>query len=234
MREIVVDTETTGLDSRPVERGGTGDRIVEIACVELFNHIPTGRHFHKYINPERPMSADAFAIHGLSDEFLGGHPTFAKVVDDLLDFIGDAQLVIHNAEFDMRFINAELERLGRQPLAIERAVDTVQLARRRFPGARVSLDELCKRFAIDLSVREKHGALIDVTLLAEVYLELRGGRQPGFMLDSQAAAVTQVMGAVRGARPQRPMPLEHCPSPEETAAHQTLVASLNQPIWLRT
>jgi DNA polymerase-3 subunit epsilon len=235
MREIVLDTETTGLDPRPPERGGNGDRIVEIACLELLNHMPTDRHFHRYVNPERPMSADAFVIHGLSDEFLSDKPVFAAVADELLDFLGDAPLVIHNAEFDMRFINAELGRLQRPALTTERAIDTVQLARRRFPGARASLDELCKRFEIDLSGREKHGALVDVKLLADVYLELLGGRQPGFELAGQGLlAAAQATAPPRSARVPRPTPLDHGPSPAELAAHEKLVARLKQPIWLKT
>ncbi|MBM3571344.1 MAG: DNA polymerase III subunit epsilon [Alphaproteobacteria bacterium] len=233
MREIVVDTETTGLDPRPVERGGNGDRIVEIACLELLNHMPTGRAFHRYANPERPMSADAFGIHGLSDEFLGGHPNFSAIADELLEFFGDAQLVIHNAEFDLRFINAELERLNRPVLPLTRAIDTVQLARRRFPGARVNLDELCRRFAIDLSGREKHGALIDVELLAEVYLELLGGRQPGFELASQGASARTATAPNQTGRPQRPTPLDHRPSAEELAAHEKMLRRMKQPIWLK-
>lgn len=237
MREIVLDTETTGLDPRPPERGGTGDRIVEIACLELINHVPTGNEFQRYINPERPMSADAFAVHGLSDEFLADKPLFADIADDLLAFLGDSKLIIHNAEFDLRFINAELERLSRPALKLE-AVDTVQLARKRFPGARASLDELCKRFAIDLAVRAKHGALVDVTLLAQVYLELIGGRQVGFALAGFDAVGPERLGddppAPRATRPPRPIPLDHGPSAAELEAHAKLVARLKQPVWLKT
>lgn len=236
MREIVLDTETTGLDPRPPERGGTGDRIVEIACLELINHVPTGNEFQRYINPERPMSADAFAVHGLSDEFLADKPIFADVADELLAFLGESRLVIHNAEFDLRFINAELERLRRPALALE-AVDTVQLARKRFPGARASLDELCKRFEIDLAVRAKHGALVDVTLLAQVYLELIGGRQTGFALAGFETAsrerLTDGAAMPRATRAPRPVPLAHGPSPAELEAHAKLVARLKESIWLK-
>jgi DNA polymerase-3 subunit epsilon len=237
MREIVLDTETTGLDPRPPERGGTGDRIVEIACLELINHVPTGSEFQRYINPERPMSADAFAVHGLSDEFLADKPLFADIADDLLDFLGDSRLVIHNAEFDLRFINAELERLQRPALKSE-AVDTVQLARKKFPGARASLDELCKRFEIDLAVRAKHGALVDVTLLAQVYLELIGGRQTGLALAGLETTghqrLTDGATAPRAVRAPRPMPLDHGPSAAELEAHAKLIARLKQPVWLKS
>src|SRR6201998_1256331 len=171
MREIVLDTETTGLD--PLR----GDRLVEIGCVEIFNRMPTGQTFHRHLNPEREMPAEAFAVHGLSTEFLAGKPLFAHVVEEFLEFIGDAPLVIHNASFDLKFLNAELIRVKRGPLELARAVDTVDIARNRFPGARVSLDELCKRFSIDLSGRSLHGALLDAELTAQVYLELTGGRQ---------------------------------------------------------
>ena len=178
MREIVVDTETTGLDPQ------AGHRIVEIACLELMHHVPTGRKLHRYINPERDMPAESLAIHGLTAEFLAGHAPFAAVADELIGFIGGDRLVIHNADFDLAFLNAELSRLGRPPLAGP-FVDTLTVARRRFPGASASLDALCRRFAIDLSERDLHGAMIDCGLLAEVYIELLGGRQPG--LDFVAA-----------------------------------------------
>ncbi len=172
MREIVIDTETTGLDPQ------AGHRIVEIAALELVHHVPTGRKFHCYVNPERDMPADAYAVHGLSAEFLAGHPAFAAVVEAFLVFVGDDALVIHNAEFDIAFLNAELTRAGLSPLSSP-FVDTLALARKRFPGSPASLDALCRRFDIDLAVREKHGADIDCGLLAEVYVELLGGRQPG-------------------------------------------------------
>jgi DNA polymerase-3 subunit epsilon len=199
MREIVIDTETTGLDPQD------GDRIVEVACIELMHHIPSGQKFHRYVNPERDMPAEAYAVHGLSAEFLADHPRFAEIADDLLGFIGDDQVVIHNAEFDLAFLNAELARLGRPPLAC-RFVDTLAVARQRFPGAPASLDALCRRFEIDLSVREKHGADIDCGLLASVYLELLGGRQPVLDLAADAgnAALDRQGAALQQPRPPRP------------------------------
>ncbi|MEK9725249.1 MAG: DNA polymerase III subunit epsilon, partial [Rhodospirillaceae bacterium] len=176
MREIVLDTETTGLDPK------SGHRIVEIGCIEIVNQVPTGETFHQYVNPERDMPDGAFQVHGLSEEFLSDKPVFAKIAADFLAFVGDSNLVIHNAAFDMGFINAELEATGREPLAMERAIDTVSMARRKFPGAPASLDALCKRFQIDNSNRQLHGALLDAGLLAEVYLELIGGRQRGLGL----------------------------------------------------
>ena len=180
MREIVLDTETTGLD--PAE----GHRIVEIGAVELFNHVPTGRTFHVYINPQRAMPADAFEVHGLGDEFLWDKPVFAHVVDRFLAFCSDAALVIHNAAFDMKFLNAELAWAGQPELPLTRAIDTLEIARRKFPGAPASLDALCRRFGVDNSAREKHGALLDSEILAEVYLELIGGRQPALLFDGGA------------------------------------------------
>lgn len=222
MREIILDTETTGLDP------ASGHRIVEIGCVEAQHHIPTGETYHVYINPERDMPEEAFNVHGLSEEFLSDKPVFAEVVADFLAFIGDAKLVIHNASFDMKFINAELKTLGFPVLPMERSVDTVALARRTFPGAQASLDALCRRFEIDLSRREKHGALLDAELLAEVYLQLRGGRQPDLALAGGPAKSDAGPATVqRQARPAR----VHAPSPEELAAHAVLVESLNDPIW---
>jgi DNA polymerase-3 subunit epsilon len=220
MREVVLDTETTGLDP------ASGHRIVEIGCVELFNHIPTGRTLQRLINPERAMPAAAFEVHGHSDDVLAKQPTFDKVADELLEFIGDAPLVIHNAAFDMGFLNAELALLKREAIPETRAIDTVALARRKFPGAPASLDALCKRFAIDLSTRDKHGALLDAQLLAAVYLELIGGRQPGLGLDTAAAAVQVAAGQTR-ARPARAFP----PSTAEIAAHEEFVATLKDAIW---
>ncbi len=222
MREIVLDTETTGLDP------DAGHRVVEIACVELLHRLPTGREFRKYVNPERDMPEAAQAIHGLSTEFLAEQPLFAAVAEEFLEFIGEAPLVIHNAEFDLKFLNAELARLGRPAIDAARAVDTVALARRRFPGAQASLDALCRRFEIDNSARELHGALLDCQLLAEVYLELSGGRQPGFDLDPARRA--QALAPDRQQRPQRPA-RPHAPSPEETAAHEALLARMKDPIW---
>ena len=224
MREIVLDTETTGLDP------GDGHRIAEIACIELLHHIPTGRKFHRYVNPERDMPAEAFAVHGLSAEFLAEHPSFAEIVDELLAFIGDDRVVIHNAEFDLAFLNAELARLGRPALACA-VVDTLAVARQRFPGAPASLDALCRRFEIDLSVREKHGADIDCGLLAAVYLELLGGRQPAldFAANRVNAAFDQEGAALRREpRPARP----HRPTEEELAAHRTMLATIKSPLWL--
>ena len=221
MREIVLDTETTGLDP------ASGDRIVEIGCLELGNHIPTGRRFHRYVNPERGMPAGAEEVHGLTAEFLAGKPVFAAVADDLLGFFGDAKLVIHNASFDLGFLNAELARLDRPPLDGDRAIDTVRLARLKYPGAPASLDALCRRFGIDVEHRTKHGALVDAELLAEVYLELVGGRQPGFDLAARGAG-----GAQRRRRPTRPV-RSHAPSPEELEAHEAFVAGLKDPIWKR-
>jgi DNA polymerase-3 subunit epsilon len=224
IREIVLDTETTGLDP------ASGDRIVELACLELINHVPTGRSYHQYLNPERAMSAEAFAVHGLGDDFLADKPRFAEVVEAFSGFVGDAGLVIHNAEFDLKFLDAELARVGRPSLGPARATDTLALARKRFPGAPASLDALCKRFEVDASARVLHGALLDCELLAEVYLHLLGGRQPGFAF---AAAVGRG-GAVaakseRAPRPPRP----HAPSAAEAAAHRAFVARLTDPVWTR-
>ena len=223
MREIVIDTETTGLDPH------SGHRIVEIAAIELFHHVPTGRKFHCYVNPERDMPDDAFAVHGLSAEFLTGHPSFATVVEEFLDFVGDDPLVIHNAEFDLAFLNAELRHIGRPPLAAL-AIDTLTLARRRFPGAPASLDALCRRFQIDLTARDKHGAEIDCGLLAAVYVELLGGRQPG--LDFAVASIAADIGlAALEARPVRP-PRPHAATSDELAAHAALLAAIASPMWM--
>jgi len=222
MREIVLDTETTGLDPN------SGHRIVEIGCVETRYHITTGESFHVYINPERDMPEEAFNVHGLSEQFLSDKPVFAEVVEDFLAFIGDSPLVIHNAEFDMKFLNAELKKVGRPLLDRDRAVDTVTMARRKFPGAQANLDALCRRFEIDLSRRDKHGALLDAELLADVYLQLRGGAQPGLELagdTSQSGRDSVVIE--RQARAPRP----HAPSAEELAAHAALVESLKDPVW---
>lgn len=222
MREIVLDTETTGLS--PTE----GHRIVEIGCVELVNHLPTGEAYHQYINPERDMPDAAFQVHGLSEAFLADHPVFAAVAGDFLEFIGEANLVIHNAQFDMGFLNAELKTLGFAPLPMSRSIDTVALARQKFPGAQASLDALCRRFNIDNSVRTKHGALLDAELLAEVYLELVGGRQPDFALAEQVeATATEAAVAERTARQPRP----HGATDAEKAAHAAFIETLTDPIW---
>jgi DNA polymerase III subunit epsilon len=218
MREIVLDTETTGLDP------GEGHRVVEVACIELVHHVPTGRKFHRYVNPERDMPEDALAVHGITAEFLTNQAPFAAIADELLSFIGSDRLVIHNAEFDLAFLNAELARLQREPIACA-FVDTLGLARVRFPGAPASLDALCRRFNIDLSDRAEHGAEIDCGLLAAVYLELLGGRQPGLDFTMPADNVAL---AERVVRPPRP----HLPTPEEVIAHQAMLRMIAAPLWL--
>jgi DNA polymerase-3 subunit epsilon len=219
-REIVLDTETTGLDP------SAGHRIVEIGCIELVNQIATGQHFHTYVNPDRDMPTGAFEVHGLSAEFLAQHPTFDLVAEKFLAFIGDAPLVIHNAEFDMRFINAELARYGWPSLPMARTKDTVRMARTKFPGAQASLDALCRRFGIDNSARTKHGALLDAELLAEVYLELTGGRQPGLALASEARLVAE------GRKQTMHPPRAHAPTEAETAAHETFIKRfVKDAIW---
>lgn len=226
MREVVLDTETTGLEH------AEGHRIVEIGCLELVNHVATGRDWQVYINPEREMPGAAFAVHGLSREFLGEKPVFAEVVADLLDFVGNDPLVIHNAAFDLGFLNAELKNLGFAPIDAGRAVDTVQLARRRFPGAQASLDALCRRFGVDNSHRTHHGALLDAELLAEVYLELVGGRQPGLALSALVANNGASADELATAETQlRREPRPHAPSADEAAAHAAFVATLTDPIW---
>jgi DNA polymerase-3 subunit epsilon len=222
MREIVLDTETTGLDAR-------NHRIVEIGCLELVNLMPTGRTYHQYVNPEMPMPAEAHAVHGLGDEFLADKPVFAEIAEAFLDFIGDARLVIHNASFDMGFLNAELRRLGFPPLPMERALDTLALARERYPGAQASLDALCRRFEIDNTPRTPHGALLDSELLAEVYLELSGGRQPDFVLDDEAGSGDRLAKRERQYREPRP----HAASAAELAAHAHLLEKLQDPLWTR-
>ncbi|MEM1345040.1 MAG: DNA polymerase III subunit epsilon [Pseudomonadota bacterium] len=227
MREIVLDTETTGLDARE-------HRIVEIGAVELINALPTNKTYHQYINPERPMPADAFAIHGLGDGFLADKPVFARIVDDFLDFLGDARLVIHNAAFDMGMINAELARLGRPTLPDTRALDTVTMARKKFPGAQASLDALCRRFGVDNSAREKHGALLDCELLAEVYLELQGGRQQGFTLTTVRKGDATAQNSAGGAARPRPEPLAPRLSDAERVAHAAFIEDLGEhALWRR-
>lgn len=225
MRHIVLDTETTGFDPE------AGHRIVEIGCIELVNHLQSGRHYRVYLNPERDMPEEAFRVHGLSAEFLADKPRFAEVAEAFLEFIGDAPLIIHNAEFDMRFLNAELKWLGKPALAMERAIDTVMMARRKYPGAPASLDALCRRFGIDNSSRTFHGALLDCQLLAEVYLELIGGRQPELAV---AAAKTVQAAEARVQAPARReirAPRPHAPSEAELAAHAAMLAGLKDPIW---
>lgn len=224
MREIVLDTETTGLD--PL----AGHRVVEIGCIELVNMVATGRSLQLYLNPEMPMPAGAEEVHGLTDDFLSDKPLFADKVDELLAFLGDAQLVIHNAQFDLGFLNAELARVGRGKLVNE-YVDTVSMARRKFPGQRASLDALCERFSIDNTKRTKHGALLDSELLAEVYLELSGGRQRDLGLvpeSGDAGASALLLAASRPVRPARP----HVASPAELAAHAAFLETIKNPVWL--
>lgn len=226
MREIVLDTETTGLDPK------TGDRVVEIACLELINHVESGETRRWYLNPEREVPEEAQRIHGLSSEFLADKPRFAEIAEEFIDFILADKLVIHNASFDLKFLNHELTQAGHSPIASLRAVDTLEMARRKFPGAQASLDALCRRFGIDNSARTFHGALLDCQLLAEVYLELVGGRQPGLSLAadvSTAAALAALPADRREARPPRP----HAPSAEELAAHDALVKDLKDPLWLK-
>lgn len=227
MREIVLDTETTGLDPM------SGDRIVEVGCVELVNYVPTGNTFQRYVNPERDIPAPAYAVHGLSREFLSAHPVFAGVAGALVDFIGESKLIIHNADFDLGFLNAEFARLAIAPLPAERALDTVPLARRKFPGAPASLDALCSRFGIDTTGREQHGALKDAALLAQVYLELIGGRQPDLALAASAGAKggAMIAGSARaGGAPARAA-RAHVATDAETAAHAAFLAKLKNPVW---
>lgn len=236
MREIVFDTETTGLDPK------SGDRMVEIGCVEMIDRIATGATFHAYFNPERDMPADAEAVHGLSSAFLSTKPLFADSVRELLDFLEDAPLVAHNAGFDFGFLNAELERIGQAPISMDRMIDTVALARKKHPGAKNSLDALCTRYGIDRSHRVKHGALLDAELLAQVYIELTGGRQIGLALASAGEAPAEpargfiamrtahiTARAVHTVRPARP----HSASPEELARHRAFVAQIKEAIWTR-
>ncbi len=225
MREIVLDTETTGLD--PLR----GDRLVEIGCVEMYNRMPTGQSFHRHINPERDMPAEAFAVHGLSTEFLASKPLFAEVVEEFLAFIADAPLVIHNASFDISFINAELDRIKRPAIPRDRLVDTLLLARRKHPGVSNRLDDLCSRYAIDNSKRTKHGALLDAELLAEVYIDLIGARQSQLILAADSIEIRVGVGGDTPRR-QREIPLAPRLSDEDRAAHRAFVATLgDKPIW---
>ncbi len=227
MREIVFDTETTGLD--PYQ----GHRLVEIGCLELVNRFPSGKVFHKYVNPERDMPAEAFAVHGLSSEFLKDKPRFADICEELIAFIADAPLVAHNANFDLGFINAELDRCGQAPIGRERLVDTLLLARRRHPAGPNGLDHLCQRYGIDNSRRTKHGALLDAELLAEVYIELIGGRQTSLILLEAGRAAPVTSGKAAAALP-RPVPLPPRLSDVEREAHAKFVATLgDKAIWLK-
>jgi DNA polymerase-3 subunit epsilon len=228
MREIVLDTETTGLDP------AKGDRLVEIGCVELENHVPTGRVYHIYLNPEREVPAEAEAVHGLSTKFLRDKPLFAQVYTDFLEFLGQSRMVIHNAEFDIKFLNAELKSVGHPGFKLKDVVDTLKIAREKFPGSPANLDALCRRFNIDNSGREFHGALLDSQLLAEVYLEMMGGRQHGLGLLAEQVSTTESItvsvqaGHARQAREKRLFPV----SAEELKAHAGLVARLTDPIWV--
>ncbi len=227
MREIVLDTETTGLN--PAD----GHRIIEIGALELVNHIPTGEIYHIYINPERPIDPGAAAVHGITDERVAGEPIFAEIIDGFLSFIGSSPLVIHNAPFDMGFINAELERCGKPLLASERAIDTLVMARKKFPGGQASLDALCRKFRIDNSHRDLHGALVDADLLAEVYIELLGGKQQDLTLavsdtpSAEVEAVSEVKPRQVVLRPARP----HAASDEELSAHDEFVDKMKKPLW---
>ncbi|MGQ0558511.1 MAG: DNA polymerase III subunit epsilon [Sphingosinicella sp.] len=226
MREIVFDTETTGLSPNG------GDRVVEIGCVELYNRVETGRTFHSYFNPGRPMPTDAETVHGLTDRFLADKPGFADICESLLEFIADSPLVAHNAGFDFGFINHEMRLCGREPVCVSRMVDTLALARRRFPGAKHSLDALCARFGVDRSLRVRHGALIDAQLLAQVYVELTGGRQIGLGLVAEiidTAAIEREIASVTVLRAPRP----HAPSEEELARHAAFLATIKHPLWER-
>ena len=227
MREIVFDTETTGLNP------GGGDRMVEIGCIEILNRVETGRHFHAYFHPERDMPLEAEMVHGLTSVFLSDKPLFSEKVDELLEFIEDSPLVAHNASFDFGFLNFELERCGRARVCMSRMVDTLQLARTKHPGAKHSLDALCVRFGIDRSQRMKHGALLDAQLLAQVYVELTGGRQIGLGLVADAGMVNVQASSrpvtIREPRPARP----HFAAEEELARHRAFIAQLVDPLWAR-
>jgi DNA polymerase-3 subunit epsilon len=227
MREIVFDTETTGLDP------AGGDRIVEIGCIEMLNRAETGRHFHAYFNPERPMPAGAEAVHGLTDVFLSDKPRFGDRVEELLDFIEDSPLVAHNASFDFGFLNSELGICGRPVICMSRMVDTLALARSRHPGAKHSLDALCTRFGVDRSRRTKHGALLDAQLLAQVYIELTGGRQIGLGLveDTEDSQIVEVEGTVTVRQPRIPRP--HSAAVEELERHRAFISKLVNPLWAR-
>lgn len=225
IREIVLDTETTGLSPQG------GDRLVEIGCVELINHIPTGKHFHAYINPQRSMPEEAFRVHGLGDDFLADKPLFNSVAEDFRAFIGEATLVIHNAPFDMGFLNAELEWAGLTRLT-NPVIDTVMLARQKHPGARVSLDALCKHYGIDNSRRTLHGALLDSEILAEVYLELIGGKQVSLALTAEDDSGGASVMAEKAAARQRPLPLPSRITAAEAAAHTAFIARMgDSAIW---
>lgn len=224
LREIVLDTETTGLDPN------AGHRMIELGCVELVNHFPTGQTFHHYIDPERDVPADAERVHGISTAMVKGKPLFSAIVEEFIAFIGDATLIIHNASFDVGFLNAELGRVGKPPISFDRVIDTLLLARRKNPGGPNSLDALCKRFGIDNSSRKKHGALLDSELLAEVYIELIGGQQAKLDLAAETIAGT-LTGPRRVRVSPRPVALAPRLTAEEEAAHAAFIGTLKEPIW---
>lgn len=234
MREVIFDTETTGLDPK------TGDRMVEIGCIEMIGRVETGRTFHAYFNPERDMPPEAERVHGLSAAFLATKPRFADSADELLEFLGDAPLVAHNAGFDFGFLNNELELIGRAPISMERMVDTVAIARKKHPGSKLSLDALCTRYGIDRSHRVKHGALLDAELLAQVYVELTGGRQIGLGLvdsdpagDSATTTTTNAPWHRPATDKPRREPRPHVASPEELERHRAFIAGIDNAIWNR-
>lgn len=234
MREIIFDTETTGLDPK------TGDRVVEIGCIEMIGRVETGRSFHAFFNPERDMPPEAERVHGLSAAFLATKPRFSEVVEDLLAFIGDAPLVAHNAGFDFGFLNNELALIGREAISTERMVDTVAIARRKHPGAKLSLDALCTRYGIDRSHRVKHGALLDAELLAQVYVELTGGRQIGLGLVNSGSTADDTAPITANPAWHRPAaarlrrePRPHVASPEELERHRDFIAGIANAIWTR-
>ena len=234
MREIALDTETTGISPRD------GHRIIEIDALELMHHLPTGRKLHLYINPEREIDDGAVAVHGITSDFLADKPVFADIVDEFLAFVGGDPMVIHNASFDMGFLNAELKRLDRPVLPLAQSIDTLMMARKKFPGAQANLDALCRRFEIDNSHRDLHGALVDADLLASVYIELLGGRQPGLSLESNSQSQAGDQGAPNStdpdpsfhldAKPMRPI-RAHAPTAEELKAHTKFLEELKNPIW---
>ena len=234
MREIALDTETTGISPRD------GHRIIEIGCLELMHHLPTGHKLHIYINPEREIDEGAVKVHGITSEFLADKPVFADIADEFLAFIGDDPMVIHNAPFDMGFLNAELARLDRPVLPMDRAIDTLMMARKKFPGAQANLDALCRRFEIDNSHRDLHGALVDADLLAAVYVELLGGRQPGLSFDSDSQTQTVDHGVSNSIDPDPSLHFDtksmrpiraHAPTAEELQAHAKFLEELKNPIW---
>ena len=235
MREVIFDTETTGLDPK------TGDRMVEIGCVEMVDRVETGNSYHAYYNPERDMPAAAEAVHGLSSDFLSGKPLFSETAEELLEFLGDAPLVAHNAGFDFGFLNEELERIGREPIAMDRMIDTVAIARKKHPGAKLSLDALCTRYGVDRSHRVKHGALLDAELLAQVYVELKGGRQIGFELAAQTP-FSQALSAspshlenrtACSPKAGRREPRPHSATEAEITAHKEFLGGIKKALWVR-